>query len=93
MFSHVCVSVYLSTRREGGPHLTITHEELDLTVQAPSPTPSPISDIWPPPLALVPHQYWHLVVEAHTVGKRSVSILLECFIAWMHLFIKIDQVK
>ena len=25
-----------------------------------------------------PNQYWHLMAEAHTVGKRAVYILLEC---------------
>ena len=37
----------------------------------------------PGPMVYPPHprQYWHLVVvnKTHTVGKRAVHILLECF--------------
>ena len=59
MFSQVCVC--LSTGG-GGPHVTITHDALALTVQGPSwpwtppdmghgtPGPAPASDIWWPSL-------------------------------------------
>ena len=42
IFSHLCRSVCLSTGG-GGPHVTITHDAWGLTLQDPSPDPSPIT--------------------------------------------------
>ena len=48
VFSHVCLSAFLST---GGPHVTITHDALDLNIQGPTPSQLPLCGN---PPALVP---------------------------------------
>ena len=67
----------------------------------PQPWPQPpASDIWWPSLetssslfigphctAPSPHHYWHLVAtNEHTVDKRAVRILLECFLVYFKTF-------
>ena len=41
----------------------------------------------PPPVA----EYWHLVAEARTVGKRPLSILLECFLVIFNTYISVPK--
>ena len=70
MFNHVCLFT-------GRSHVVIKHDAFDLTIQGPPWTWSLIvqGPPHPKPPAL------HLVaIEAHTVGKRAVHILLECFL-------------
>ena len=80
VFSRVCPSFW----PQRSPHVTISHDALDLTVQAPlslfpaAPTPLDIGLVhWtslysPPPRTDTS--------DGHTVGKRAVSIQLECFL-------------
>ena len=97
MFSYVSVyqSVNQSVCPQGGLHVTITHDALNLTVQPPT------SNMGTPLLETSgdhhwrivktcsledPHQYWHLVAtEACTVGKQAVCILLGCFLVQPYL--------
>ena len=64
---------FLSVCSRVRPHVTITHA-LDLTVQGPVEFKLFKLVHWGPP-----NPYWHLLAEAHTVGKQAVRILLECF--------------
>ena len=85
MFSVVCG--YYSVCPQGGPHVTIAHDALDLKVQgplaAPLPDIRPRDQHWRPVQTahLRTPQEWHLVLatEAHAVCKQAVHILLECF--------------
>ena len=78
---------FVCLQGRGGPHVTITHDALDLTVQ---PTHPPAYDISWPFLETCSnlftwgllHQYWHLVAKADMAGKRTIRILLECSLVW-----------
>ena len=63
MCSVVCLSFCLFTMGEG-PHVTITHDSLDLPVQGPR-----ASDLEPPGPSLAPW-YWHLVAITRDLFKR-----------------------
>ena len=55
VYSSVCMLVSHSVLRRGeGPHVTITHDALDLTIHIPSHDPSPLPQP-PPPPDMKPH--------------------------------------
>ena len=67
---NVLSCVCLSVCPKGGPHVTITHDALDLTTQgSPSITALPLPD-------MRPHYTLEDFPEARMVGKRVVCILL-----------------
>ena len=88
VFTRVCLSVHGG----GGPMWPLPMMHWSSLYRPPLPCPGPLSasDIfW---LSLVvssnlftwgtaPNWYWHLVAtEVHSVGKRAIRILLECFL-------------
>ena len=75
LFMYVCPSVSHSVRRRRGPHVTIAHDTLDLTVRGRPPTEQ---QTWDPPSRV-------LTFGGHrnTVGKQVVRTLLECFLVFL----------
>ena len=72
-----------------GSHVTITHDVLDLTIQGPLQPPPPKKygtsfyrdpQGWPSPSPTPILDMFKLHYEARTVGKRTIHILVECFL-------------
>ena len=96
VFKDVCQSVQVV------PHVTLTHDALDLTVQHPPPLPGPLPrhltvDPHPQTLDLGSHlpltycgQQWRPVQTCSrpTVCKRPVRIQLKCFLLFFNQFKK-----
>ena len=93
VFSRVCHSV----NRGGGPHVSITHDALNLTIRNPqSPhtgTPPHMNmfklvqlgphSILSSPLPPPPDMFKLIHYGARTAGKRAVGILFECFLVFI----------
>ena len=81
IFSRVCP--LLCSKEEGRSHLANTSDALDLTIHWPPCAPvMPPSPVQRPPLALPTPAQLTLPTcsnEVHTVAKRVVGTLLECF--------------
>ena len=79
VFSHVSVSqVILSTKEEGGAHVTITRDALDFTTQGPFlalPPPPPPPKRWDPTVHKLPWT-WHLTVQRPLPSGPSPSLPL-----------------
>ena len=84
MFSVVSASSWGDTTPS---NVTITHNVLDLIIQASHTDMFKLvqlgphcTGISPPPFPCPQYMFKPVHYEAHTVGKRAVDILLECFI-------------
>ena len=80
MFSVVYVCRFVHSWGRGDPNVTITHDELDLTLRH-FQTCSICTSLWnifkPDQLDLTVH-----APHSPKVGKRAVGILLECFLVF-----------